>query len=273
MPQLIYWQDDETGMTESVQFDAIQVVTPEDRMIITDHPVEGGATISDHAQKEPNRVTVEAIVSNMPRPPRADGQEGDADAHQATVELSVPQMTERRKKTLTLDVPSPPLQLSPSGLGQAAVVGLIGLLTGAGPPKVTVSDQGSRTVQTQSLQVFQQDSPRDRVRDIYDLLLKAQEGKFLCTVQTRRREYFDMLIEGIGQPDTIEDGKAGRFQIDFRFLRVADSETVAAPQPTEARGATATTKGSQAAKADPNADKKKPLRSTKKSQRLGETED
>jgi hypothetical protein len=270
MPQLIYWQDDETGVTESVQFDAVQVVTPDDRLTVTDHPIEGGATVSDHAQKDPNRVTVEAVVSNMPQGPRADGQGGDTDAHRVALDLVVPTMKGPREKTITLDVPKPPIQISESGLLQAAVVGIVGLLTGAGSPKATVLQVPGQTVRERSVQVFRQDAPRDRVRDVYELLLKAQEGKFLCTVQTRRREYFDMLLEGIGQPDTVEDGKLGRFLLDFRFLKVADSETVAAPQPTEARGHTAVSKGSQGAKADPNANKKEPLRSTKKAQRLGE---
>lgn len=262
MATIIYWQDPDSGATESVQLDAVQNVTPDDQLTITDHVVEGGATISDHAQKDPNSVTIEGIVSNMPNPLL------DTDAHQASLDLAVAKMTSPGTKTITLDVPTPPIQLSPSGLIQAGVGAIVGLLSGNGSPKATVQDRSLPTTVTQSAQVFQQDTPRDRVRDVYELLLKAQEQKLLCTIQTRRREYFDMLLKGIGEPDTIEDGKAGRFQLEFRYMKVADSETVQAPQPTEARGHVAVSKGSQAAKPDPNADKKGRLRSTKKEQRL-----
>lgn len=262
MATIIYWQDPDSGVTESVQLDAVQNVTPDDQLTITDHVVEGGATITDHAQKDPNTVSIEGIVSNMPNPRL------DSDAHQASLDLQVAQMSSPGTKTITLDVPRPPVQLSPSGLIQAGVSAVVGLLSGGGSPKATVRDRAKQTSISQSVQVFQQDAPRDRVRDVYELLLKAQEQKLLCTIQTRRREYFDMLLKGIGEPDTIEDGKAGRFQLEFRYIKVADSETVLAPQPTEARGHVGVSKGSQAAKADPNADKKGPLRSTKKEQRL-----
>lgn len=263
MATIIYWQDPDTGVTESVQLDAIQSVTPDDQLTITDHTVEGGATISDHAQKDPNSVTIEGVVSNMPNP------RIDTDAHTASLDLQVPANTEPGTKTITLDVPSPGIQPSPSGLIQAGIGALVDLLSGAGSPKVTVQDRPGRTTLSQSVQVLQQDAPRDRVRDVYEQLLKAQESKLLCTIQTRRREYFDMLLKGLNEPDTIEDGKAGRFVLEFRYIRVAESETVQAPQPTEARGNVAVSKGSQATKPDPNADKKGPLRSTKKELRLG----
>lgn len=262
MATIIYWQDPDTGATESVQLDAVDSVVPDDQLTITDHTVEGGAVISDHAQKDPNSVTIEGIVSNMPNP------KIDTDAHQASLDLRVAQMNTPGTKTITLNVPRPPVQLSPSGLIQAGVVAVVDLLSGAGSPKATVHARAQPTTIEQSVQVFQQDAPRDRVRDVYEQLLKVQEAKLLCTIQTRRREYFDMLLKGIGEPDTIEDGKAGRFQLEFRYLKVADSQTVQAPQPTEARGNTAVSKGSQAAKTDPNADKKGPLRSTKKEERL-----
>jgi hypothetical protein len=105
--------------------------------------------------------------------------------------------------------------------------------------------KGQRIVKAQMLQ---QKTPRSRVRDVYDLLLKAQKRRLLVTVQARYREHFDMLIERVAQPRVVEDGSSARFQIDLKSIRVADSQTVAAPKPAEARGSIGKNKGSQATK-------------------------
>ena len=89
---------------------------------------------------------------------------------------------------------------------------------------------------------------RNRIRDVYDLLLKAQSRRLLVSVQARYREHFDMLIERVAQPRAVEDGSSARFQIDLKRIRVSDSQTVAAPKPAETRGAGSKNKGSQATK-------------------------
>jgi hypothetical protein len=62
-----------------------------------------------------------------------------------------------------------------------------------------------------------------------------------------------MVFTRIAKPKRFEDGKAARFSVDLRQIRVADSETVAAPQPTEARGKKGVSAGSKNGKPDPNA--------------------
>jgi hypothetical protein len=245
MATIFFWQDDETGLTESVQFDVVDSEEPEDVATPTDHPVEQGSNITDHVKLEPEFLTVEGIVSNMVNPMLDD------DLVTAPVELNVASMTAPGSKTVALDVPSAPIEPSPSGLLQAAVGGIKALFTGG--PKFTHVGEARQTNRTVSISVLQQEAPRDRIRDVYDLLLKAQKRRLLVTVQQTHREHFDMLLTRIAKPKRFEDGKAARFSVDLRQIKVADSQTVQAPQPTEARGKTGVSSGSKNGKADPNA--------------------
>jgi hypothetical protein len=237
---ILHWIDEKSGALKAVEFDLVETETPEDNTTITDHPVEEGVNVSDHARDEPIHYTVEGLVSTIPNP------RIDDDAHTKSLELAFREMKEPGSKSITLTVPTPPVQLSESGLLQAGIGALVGLF--AGPTKVTVRGNAHDAAVTRNVRVLQQDAPRDRVRDVYDLLLKARADKALVTILLQDRELFDMLIERVAKPRTLEDGKLARFQVDLRQLRVADSVTVQAPKPTEARGKGNVSKGSQGAK-------------------------
>lgn len=74
----LLWDNDVTVL----RFDAITSEVQERTNLITEHPVESGANISDHIRPNLNKVTIEAFVSNSPT---------DADGQIATKEpLSVP---------------------------------------------------------------------------------------------------------------------------------------------------------------------------------------
>lgn len=247
MASFLYWTDPASGLIEVVQFDVTDGESPEDVATPTDHAVERGANITDHLRKEPAFISVEGTVSAMPNPLI------DTDVSTQQVEVQVNTLPDPGSKTIKLKVPSPGIEPSPSGLLQAGIGALTNLLTGAGSPQVTVRGDTKRAVVTQSVSLIQQTAPRDRIREVYDLLLKAQIQAHLVNAVVAQREYSDLVITRVAKPRTIEDGSAAHFQVDLREMRVSDSQTVAAPQPTEARGNVAKSKGSQNGKADPNA--------------------
>lgn len=49
-----------------IAFDATVTEQHESKLTITEHPVEAGASVSDHAQKEPDAITINGIVSQHP---------------------------------------------------------------------------------------------------------------------------------------------------------------------------------------------------------------
>jgi len=244
---LLYAQDNDTGQTETLEFDAVFTLSPEDPVTITEHPVEVGANITDHARDEPERLTIEAKVSCIPHPK-------DADVRLSTLELTIKTRTTPGTKTIPLDVAKPPITPSLDGLARAAIGAVSDSILGA--PRATVIAESQERSITGSAQAWQQTSPRNRVRDVYERLLGWKTKHLLITVQTTMREYFDMLIERVAAPQTVDDGKAVTFQLDLKRIRVAESETVQSPQPAEARGALGKNKGAQNPKGDKNGDGK-----------------
>jgi hypothetical protein len=237
---LIYWQDDATGQTETVQFDAVTALAPEDPATITDHPVERGANVVDHIRDEPERLTIEAKISMMPNVAL------DTDAGFAPLDIQVFSAPAGATKQLTLEVPSPPIQPDANGLLTAGIAAAGNALFGG--PTATVNQPRQGTALTVQATAFQQRSPRNRVRDVYEKLLDVKSKHLLLSVQTRDRDYFDMAIERLAAPRSVDEGSATKFTIDLKRIKVAASETVQAPKPAEARGNTTKNKGSQAPK-------------------------
>lgn len=252
---LFQWYDEARRLV-IVKLDATTSEEYQDTVTITDHPVEQGANVVDHARDEPERITVEGLVTNVPHL----GNTNEADRYAYSTEnepITVRGMSDPGTQSIELDVPPSPLQLTPSGLIQAGVGALVGLVTGGPSYRATVWDTPERITKSTPAQVFTTTNKENRARIAYEKLLAAQRGRFLITVQAGMREYFGMLIERIAVPRSPDDGTSMRFQIDLRRLRVAKSETVLSPEPAEVRGTPSKNLGSQHAKKDPNGEKKK----------------
>lgn len=63
-PLRITWQI--KGQEREIQFDAVLTEEHAAPTTVTQHPVEKGATISDHVRPEQERVTIQALVTNTP---------------------------------------------------------------------------------------------------------------------------------------------------------------------------------------------------------------
>jgi hypothetical protein len=244
MASLLYWQDEDTGETTAFEFDSLVAETHEDTLTITDHPVEEGVDVADHAREEPTRLTIEGFVSNVPR-------SSDPDAAFGSVPLDVTSMVGQGTQNVTLNVAEPPIGKSLSGVIQAGIGALKGALNGA--PKGTFQKPSRRATLSGSVVMLQQSSPRDRVRDAYEKLLLPQGKKLFVTAQTRLREHFDMLVERVSAPVTTEDGLGCTFAVDLRRVRIATSETVQSPKPAEVSGQVAKNGGSRNTKTSKNA--------------------
>lgn len=233
----LYWQD-LSGQTVSVRLDVITSESHEDTVTISDHPVEEGVVITDHARDEPSALYVEGCVSNVPMP----GQQG---VSSGSIPLSVDYGAPRGTTSITLDVPTPPVPLNPAGAVRAGI-GALGRAI-SGKPKATVWGKWRSANAKLRASVIQHSGPKNRPKEVYDLLLSAVAQKALITVQTALREYTDMQITRLAPARSVEGGTKVVFQIDLRKIRIASSETVQAPVPIEARGAAKVNAGAQAA--------------------------
>ena len=244
MAHKLYWTDPDSGEVVTVIFDVITTMTPEDTVDITEHPVEEGANVTDHARSQSGRLTIEGIVGMGPN------KVLDTDVGWEKIDLQVQARKAGASKTFALDIPSPPVQFSESGLIQAGVGALKGALFGA--PKAKVNGATISSYQNSQVTVLQQDSPRNRVRDVYDTLLKVKDQHALITVLTLHRDHINMMIERIAEPRTAEDGSSAKFQIDLKQIRTVSSQQVQAPKPSEPRAAKPKSVGSKSPKPDPD---------------------
>jgi hypothetical protein len=245
MATLIYWQEE--GLVGVIRLDAVQSTSPEDVMTITDHPVEQGANVVDHAREEPTRLSIEGVVSTIPN------RHVDTDLAVSTIELTAPGLVPGNPQIITLKLPEPP-PITPSvgGLIREGVGRISEAISGGPNLDATFAGTPKSGNVTLKAQVLQQREPRNRVRDVYDALRRIQNGRILCQVQIRDREFFDMLIERVAEPRAVGDGSATKFQIDFKRIRISASKTVVAPKPApdEVRAKPAVNKGAQAAVKD-----------------------
>ncbi|HYQ47153.1 MAG TPA: hypothetical protein VER11_34520 [Polyangiaceae bacterium] len=239
----LLWTDPDSGESLSLQFDAVTGETKDDTVTVTDHPVEDGSNVADHARDDPAMLSIEAVVSETPNP------QLDADVSLRGVDLKVDIRSAPSTKTFTLDIPTPPIQFSESGLVQAGIGALKKAIFGA--PKATSLGPTSGQTNNVTARAYQQDATRNRPRDVYDklLLLKSQHVR-LDLIQTAYRDYTDMMVTRVSQPRATEDGLSAKFQIDFKQIRIASSQTVAAPKPAadSTRANTTQKKGSQGTK-------------------------
>lgn len=92
------------------------------------------------------------------------------------------------------------------------------------------------------------DNAKSLVQAMYDRLVKLQQDRITMTVITTIREYENMLLVSIGLPRGELSIGAGRWALSFRQLEIVSTETVAAPVPSEPRGAKIKAKGAQSEK-------------------------
>jgi hypothetical protein len=233
MPTL-EWQD-ASGQTVSLTLDVTASETWEDNVTLTDHPVEEGISVTDHAKDEPVTYLVEGIVSNVPMP----GQDG---VQSANIEVTYDAGADRGTQQIELDVPVPPVRFSPQELAHAGIAAINRSVSGK--PKGTFWGPLKRARTQAKASVLQHGTARNRPKEAHDLLLSAKAAKALITVRSKTRELRDLQITRIAASRDTESLET-TFQIDLRQIRVAASETVAAPEPVEARGATKTSAGAQ----------------------------
>jgi hypothetical protein len=243
MPTILYWTNSDTNGLEFFQLDVATSLDHNDSASIADHPVEQGADITDHARDDPELLSIEGMITNTPHAGNLTSEDSYSDQPLA---LTVHTRNQSGTKKLNLDVPSPSLSPTVDSLVGAGL-GALGKAFFGGP---TAEMNNPTTAGTKSVTVSipQPDSPRNRARDGYEKLLGAKLARELIVVETPMRSYFDMMIARIEVPVVAEDGQSVKFQIDLRRIRIAGSDTVAAPSPAEARGNPSKSLGAQAAK-------------------------
>jgi hypothetical protein len=259
MPALLTWTT-QSGDFKVFRFDVVTTETHEASVDITDHPVELGANVTDHARPQPERLTLEGYVSNKPLL-SSRGQTSPTDALDQMMAFGQMPLTlpEARaliaQKQVVLDLPKPPIRPNVAGLVSAGVDALLGA---AAPLMATVETSAPLPqLPLNPTLVIALPTFINRVWTMWETLLQARKDAAIITVETGVEYLENMMIERMAVPRTVADGGGASFQLELKRIRIVKSATVAAPIPTEARGQPPVTRGSQSTKAsDADADAK-----------------
>lgn len=175
-----------------------------DTLEITEHPVEMGAVISDHAFKRPAELTITASWSNSPS---GNGTNSLLDAGIAATVLGV------------------------SGANSATV--LTGAVSGALGGAIGQTAAGVQALLTGN-------SP-DQVKAIYQRLLKLQEDRIPFDVVTGKRSYVNMLIRSLQETTDVTSENALRVVIQCKQVILVSTKPLtqsAAPEAQRFPGST-----------------------------------
>lgn len=205
----------------------------QDDLEITDHPVEQGASITDHAFKRPSEVVVKVSWSNsLSKTTTLSG--GLANAALNTLSGAAQQTaTNQLQKAI-----------GGSALGNLAVAKLSEL-------------QGSLGLSALSQINTGKGAGTSAIQDVYQQLLKLQASKELISIYTGKRVYTNMLIKSISTETNIQSENALPVTLICRQVIIVKTSIVsvtAAPAAQAAPQATApvTDQGTkQTAAADP----------------------
>ncbi len=229
---LLIWEDT-PGSPECYRFDWLVSFTHEGITEITEHPVEDGSSITDHAIPQNPRFSLEGKISNTPTASNEDAR--IPNEIPGVIVIPTPPSEFMDVQSVELDIPQKGFQPLNNPIGQGLDLAA-GAITGAtGGNKATL---------------FRAESPRNRAREMYEALKRARVDRRILRVETELETYQDMLIERVASPKTSEDGKTTLFQVDLRQIRIVNSRTVAAPQPAEPLGQPPIARGSQNTKED-----------------------
>ncbi len=176
----------------------------EDDLEITDHPVETGATITDHAFKRPAELIVHAAWSNSPNqiPGFLGGVAG------ALVNLQTGQLQDQ--------LTSP----GAKGIGGSLLAPSVNLLTTAVNKQVNAffaAENSGAGVGTNTVQ------------DIYQQLLSLQSSVTLMTIYTGNRKYDNMLLKQIRVTTDVKTENSLDAVLTFRQVILVDTATIIVP--------------------------------------------
>ncbi len=227
---VLSWEDN-LGQLVTLTFDVVELVSRTVDSEITEHAVEEGADITDHARTQGMIVEMSGYVSNTPLYSTFGGEKN---ARWETVDLPGP--VQRIPIGYAKEIATP--SGSPQSLAQAAVGAISGAVNGSPKAIMLVRDWVSR------------------VKEIEQLLDEAQESARLCSFDDSEQSFDNLLIQSRGVTRTTDDGDGATFSLTLKRIRVVSAQLVDAPVPAEPRLAPLKSVGSKAAKSATGDEKK-----------------
>ncbi len=229
-------------LSSFLSFDVVTTENPAFPAQVAEHVVEHGADVSDNVRVGCLTLTLEVFVTNEPidsLPQWGSGSVGNSGPI-TTPDTQQPPLTP----------PGPSLSV-PIWFSLPVGIPLVGPLTSA----LGLNDQ-TTTIQatagmppthgvTMNPRVLQFGSSFDAVQLTHDQLDTLRQSAQLIEVVGSKGTYDNMVIEHFEMLRNAETGSGAIFTIQFKEIRIVQSQTVNAPQPTKPRAKPKQSKGSQ----------------------------
>lgn len=219
------------GAIVSIEFDATIREEHQGTTTVTEHNVEVGANVSDHARPELRKITCDVCVSNTPiRVPltNTDGVTGDFTA----IDIDVPGK---------IDIPRilPGIGLAGAidrDLFRTTDVTKVTVLNFGGPDIVDTTVAGGTKIAKAAM---------NRVLSVYNELEFLRTSSTLVTIDSFLQQYTNMVIKTVSAPRNVSDGTAMVFSFMATEIRFVESQIVAVKADV---GVAKTTNGNQPTK-------------------------
>lgn len=201
--------------------DMIADGSAEKTLDLTQHPIEDGSPVSDHAIRKPLTVSLTLVQTQTPvRPTNGFSRQ--------QMQGSAAKQTPDRQTNVVNVRKNAGIQANVAGLVRA---GLSALSSAAsGPVTIEGLKVGKAAPAPLSITVLAADSPVDRINEFNDELWRIQEAVELVTVNFKGRAYPNMVLTRVSRSDT--SGAVGRstFSCEFQFLAKVSTKQVTLPK-------------------------------------------
>jgi hypothetical protein len=187
----------ESGPDTVVVFDAVLRETHEGEVEVTEHPVETGADIADHARVKLSKLTLEVFITNHPID---EGAQFNSDG--ATAKFGPLSVEYEANVSLPIGIPM-----------AASVMGAFGL---------------DKHKQKETINVLQSSQPFDRVSHVYTVLEQIRTKAELVSVLTPLRLYENILITHVTAPREAGHPYALSITVECKPMRFVTAQTGAA---------------------------------------------
>lgn len=206
----IEWADPKSGAVSRIYADAIKHESANLAAVVSKHPVETGANVSDHYRKDNETASIEYFFSGSPI--REDLDPDNPGAREVK-DLKYPPAPTAGAPIYT-----------PGGLTQAVTGGVASLL-GLGPAPLP-----------KTLTVLAFDEQPRRLEKAVETVRALQANGILVTLKTSFGRFEDCGIVGAAVERAPEDGDGGRIRFELEQLRFVTSDlALALPLPEEPR--------------------------------------
>ncbi len=211
MSVVILWHND-AGAAVSAVFDVDEQETHDLQNIVTEHPVDNSANVSDNVRPQLDRFTIQGFVSDTP-------------LFTNPGVVNVASYVE-----IEIQAPHYPLLLGEASLIKAGIGAIGDAIFGKQKYKATLvkfSDFKSRK------------------RAMFAAFKDVRDNARLCRILTSMHEYDNMVVEQITATRAPGDGNGTVFTVTLKEIDFVTTEDTDAPEPAEVSGSVVNASGSK----------------------------